>query len=217
MTNKAHTSTLGQSLLKGKVFEFAATGPRTALQMSYNPLAHPPASFSKRSPKKSLNCANSPPEIVLRCGLRCRCIHTSENVPLQLNLFLSKPVSITCFSVLFSPTDLSSSPLHHINTACHNARFNIHQQWNKTMNNIFAGSETAYFILYSTRKAVGEASSMSEYIVFEKQCAKSTRMTYYFRLDFAVCIRWTLHYPMMPRERSYPTKKKRHVAVFALK
>nr|XP_055051222.1 uncharacterized protein LOC129437079 isoform X2 [Misgurnus anguillicaudatus] len=189
MTNKAHTSTLGQSLLKGKVFEFAATGPRTALQMSYNPLAHPPASFSKRSPKKSLNCANSPPEIVLRCGLRCRCIHTN----------------------------LSSSPLHHINTACHNARFNIHQQWNKTMNNIFAGSETAYFILYSTRKAVGEASSMSEYIVFEKQCAKSTRMTYYFRLDFAVCIRWTLHYPMMPRERSYPTKKKRHVAVFALK
>lgn len=81
----------------------------------------------------------------------------------------------------------------------------------------FAASETAYYILYSTRKAVGEASSMSEYIVFEKQYAKSTRMTYYFRLDFAVCIRWTLHYPMMPRTRSYPTKKKRHAAVFALK
>jgi len=28
-------------------------------------------------------------------------------------------------------------------------------------------------------------------------------MTYYFRWDFEVCIRWTLYYPMRPQERIY--------------
>ncbi len=38
-------------------------------------------------------------------------------------------------------------------------------------------------------------SSMSEFIVFEKEYAKSTRMTYYFRWDSEVRIRWTLTIP----------------------
>ena len=61
-------------------------------------------------------------------------------------------------------------------------------------------------ILYSTLKSVCEPSSMSEFIEFENQYARSTRMTYYFRRDSRVRIPCMLRYPMMPCEQIHEWK-----------
>lgn len=56
-------------------------------------------------------------------------------------------------------------------------------------------------ILYSMLKTVCESSSTSEFIGFEKQHVKSTRMIYYYRQDSEVSIGQMLCYLMMDCKR----------------